>query len=70
MLDRALHQTWLSVDESGIEAAAATVLIMIVVSGPAEPPVDVVLDRPFLFRIVDATTGAPLLLGRITDPTT
>jgi serpin B len=68
-LDEALHQAWLSVDESGIEAAAATVLVLIAVSAPSEQPVPVVLDRPFLFRIVDTTSAATLFEGRIMDPT-
>lgn len=69
VLDKALHETWLSVDESGIEAAAATVLLVMATSAPAEPPVDVVLDRPFLFRLVDDATGATLFVGRVMDPT-
>jgi serpin B len=68
-LDQALHQTWISIDEDGIEAAAATVLIMIATSAPVDQPVDVILDRPFLFRIVDTVTGATLFMGRVTDPT-
>ena len=69
VLDKALHQTWLSVDETGIEAAAATVLVMIATSAPALEPVPVVLDRPFLFQIVDGVSGATLFTGRIMDPT-
>jgi serpin B len=69
VLDNALHQTWLSVDESGIEAAAATVLLMVAVSEPIEQPVEVVLDRPFLFRIVDGPSTATLFVGRVMDPT-
>ena len=36
---------------------------MTALTDPAEQPVDVVLDRPFLFRIVDDESGAvrPLL---------
>ncbi len=68
VLDKALHQTWLSVDETGIEAAAATVLVMIATSAPALEPVPVVLDSPFLFRIVDGVSGATLFTGRIMDP--
>jgi serpin B len=69
VLDKALHQTWLSVDETGIEAAAATVLVMMATSAPVLEPVPVVLDRPFLFRIVDDVSGATLFTGRIMDPT-
>jgi serpin B len=68
-LDAALHQTWLSVDETGIEAAAATVLLVVATSAPSEQPVPVVLDRPFLFRVVDTASGATLFEGRIMNPT-
>lgn len=69
-VDAALHEAWLSVDEDGIEAAAATVILMVATSGPAEQPPPVVLDRPFLFRIVDRASGATMFEGRIVDPTT
>jgi serpin B len=68
-LDRALHQTFLSIDETGIEAAAATVVIAIATSAPVDEPVPVVLDRPFLFRIVDGGSDATLFVGRVMDPT-
>jgi serpin B len=69
VLDEALHETWLSIDETGIEAAAATVLVILPASAPPEPPVAVTLDRPFLFRIIDEVSGATLFVGRIMDPT-
>lgn len=69
VLDNALHQSWISVDESGIEAAAATVLLVMATSAPIDAPVDVVLDRPFLFRIVDDQSGATLFVGQVMDPT-
>jgi serpin B len=69
IIDQVLHEAWLSVDETGIEAAAATVIMMVPVSAPADGPVPVVLDRPFLFRIVDDASGATLFSGRIMNPT-
>ncbi len=68
-IDQVLHEAWLSVDETGIEAAAATVVLMVAVSAPVDEPIPVVLDRPFLFRIVDDASGATLFGGRIMDPT-
>lgn len=68
-VDGALHQAWISVDEDGIEAAAATITLVRPTSGPIEPPVPVILDRPFVFRVIDDESGATLFLGQITDPT-
>ena len=69
VIKKVLHQTWLSIDEQGIEAAAATIVLVYATSAPVDEPVSVIIDRPFLFRIVDDTTGAPLFVGRIMDPT-
>ncbi len=63
-----IHKAFVSVDEAGTEAAAATAVIMRTTSAPAEP-VAVVLDRPFIFLIRDIETGAILFVGRVMDPT-
>jgi serpin B len=68
VLDLVIHEAFVAMDEAGIEAAAATVLAMQAAAMPARPPVPVVLDRPFLFRVFDQQTGMTLFLGRITDP--
>jgi serpin B len=67
VIDRTLHQTFVAVDEEGTEAAAATIVVGAFLR-PVSPPVDVVLDRPFYFRIVDQASGATLFQGRIMDP--
>jgi serpin B len=69
VVQSAFHRTFVAMDEEGTEAAAATAIIAGIVSAPAVPPVPVILDRPFLFRIFDEETGATLFLGRILDPT-
>jgi serpin B len=64
-----IHQTFVAMDEGGVEAAAATAVVFSATGAPiGDPPVPVVLDRPFFFRIVDQETGATLFLGRIMDP--
>lgn len=68
VLDSVIHETYLAMDEEGTEAAAATAAVFIPVSAPIEPPGPVVLDRPFLFRIYDSSTGATLFLGQVLDP--
>ena len=42
---------------------------MVAVSAPVEPPQQLILDRPFLYRIYDQRSGATLFLGQVTDPT-
>lgn len=71
VLDQAIHATFLAMDEHGTEAAAATVLTARAASAMADPPtpVPVVLDHPYVFRIVDRATGATLFIGQVLDPT-
>ncbi|HSJ91660.1 MAG TPA: serpin family protein [Ilumatobacter sp.] len=69
IIDQVIHEAFVAMDEHGTEAAAATVVLAYPVSGPPLQPVPVVLDRPFLYRIVDGTSGATLFVGQITDPT-
>jgi len=66
-----VQEDWLAADEAGTEAAAATAVIGIESSAPVEPPktLEVRLDRPFLYAIVDKPTGAILFLGELLDPT-
>jgi serpin B len=63
-----LHQAFVSVDEEGTEAAAATAVVMRVTSAPLDPKL-FQADRPFIFLIRDSVTGAVLFIGRVLDPT-
>ena len=63
-----IHQAFVSVDEAGTEATAATAVIGV---GGTAAPVDVVnltLDKPFVFFVRDNATGAILFLGRVENP--
>ena len=62
-----IHKAFVSVDEQGTEAAAATAVIMKLTAMPAEP-VEVTVDRPFIFTIRDIETGTILFVGRVMDP--
>lgn len=62
-----VHQGFVAVDEEGTEAAAATAVIMAETAAPVAEPF--VVDRPYLFVIHDLEHGAPLFVGRVTDPT-
>jgi serpin B len=66
-ISNVLHKAFVSVDEEGTEAAAATAVVM-KLSVAAEEPVAVTIDRPFVFLIRDTRTGAILFVGRVVDP--
>ena len=63
-----LHKAFIAVDENGTEAAAATTVMMAGAAAPADPPLEVTIDRAFIFLIRDTTTGTILFLGRVMDP--
>jgi serpin B len=62
-----IHKAFVAVDEAGTEAAAATAVIMKMSAVPG-PPVEVTIDRPFIFLIRDIETGAILFFGRVLNP--
>jgi serpin B len=63
-----LQKAVITVDEEGMEAAAATAVIVGETSAPVIPN-ELILDAPFLFVAYETTTLAPLVLGWIGDPT-
>jgi serpin B len=63
-----IHKAFVSVDEAGTEAAAATAVVVGITAVPVEPPVEVTIDRPFIFLIRDIETGAILFVGRVLNP--
>jgi serpin B len=66
-IDDVYHKAFVAMDEKGTEAAAATAVVMRLSAMPAEP-VEVTVDRPFLFLIRDIPTGAVLFLGHVVNP--
>lgn len=64
-ISQVIHAAKIEVNEKGAEAAAATVVAA--PAGAAAPPppegITLVLDRPFLYGIVDLDTNVPLFLG-------
>ncbi|MGD0795372.1 MAG: serpin family protein [Dehalococcoidales bacterium] len=62
-----VHKAYVTVDEAGTEAAAASGVIV----GTTAMPVNiknVTLDHPFIFLIRDIPTGAILFIGRVMNP--
>lgn len=69
-IDRVLHKTYIDVNETGTEAAAATVVEVKAMAALPEDPeelntYEVYLDRPFLYMIVDMDTMIPVFAGTV-----
>ena len=64
MITDVFHKGFVSVDEEGTEASAATGVLM----GPTSLPSQVAVDRPFIFLIRDIETEGILFVGRVMDP--
>lgn len=57
----------ITVDEEGMEAAAATAVGVDSASAPVEPK-ELVIDAPYVLVAFETSTGAPLVAGRVGDP--
>ncbi len=62
-IDNVVHKTYISVDERGTKAAAATEVEMYL-RGPGTV---VNLNRPFVYAIIDNATSLPLFIGMVND---
>ncbi len=70
-ISQIFHKTFIAVDEKGTEAAAATAVAMLAgtaLRSPPPPPIEVKVDRPFVYAIQHVSSGVCLFLGRVTDP--
>ena len=65
-IDRVLHKTFISVDERGTRAGAATAVVM-ADEAMALTTHTVLLDRPFLYMLIDCETNLPFFIGTLTD---
>ena len=67
-INRVLHKTFISVDERGTKAGAATVVEMNDESAMIiEDPKQVFLDRPFVYMLIDCETNLPFFIGTMMD---
>ena len=66
-ISEVIHKAFVSLDETGTEAAAATAVVGNEAATPGES-VEVTIDRPFIFLIRDIETGTILFVGRVLDP--
>ena len=65
-IDFVLHKTFIAVDELGTKAGAATVVAITAASAPGHSDMIVIrLDRPFVFAIIDNSSGLPVFIGAV-----
>ncbi len=62
-----IHQAYIKVDEKGTTAAAATAVMMVIMSMPMSTN-SFEANHPFVFVIQEKETGNILFVGRVTDP--
>jgi serpin B len=65
-----VQKAFITVNESGTEAAAVTGITMAATaSSTTEPPVvPITIDHPFVYLIRDMQTGAIIFIGQVTEP--
>ena len=65
-ISRVIQKTHIGLDREGTKAAAATVVEMETDGIEPEKETKAVhLDRPFVFSIIDTTTGIPVFMGTV-----
>ncbi|HEX5405313.1 MAG TPA: serpin family protein [Pseudonocardiaceae bacterium] len=69
-VDSVVHEAVLTVDEEGLEGAAATAVVMRMLSMHRDlaQPIEVRVDRPFLFLVRHRPSGAVYFLARVVQP--
>lgn len=67
-IDEIKHKVFISVDEAGTKAAAATAATIIGGLPATKPPIDIRFDRPFLIAIRSISSDAVLFVATVYDP--
>lgn len=62
-----LHKTHIEMTQAGTRAAAVTAVEILAESAEPKKPVEVKLDRPFVYYIVDCNTNLPIFMGVVTE---
>ena len=67
-ISQVIHKTFIGVDELGTKAGAATLVMM--TEGCAlmeQEPIEIYLDRPFVYMIVDCEENVPVFIGVVRE---
>jgi serpin B len=68
-ISQVLHKTHIELDAKGTKAAAATAVEAGAKADFSEPEhKEVILDRPFVFAIMDSYSTLPVFIGTVCDP--
>ena len=66
-IEKAIQKTHFELDKNGIKAAAVTYIL--IVPGAAieepQPEINIYLDHPFVYMLMDDSTGLPLFIGTV-----
>ena len=64
-----IHKTFISVAEKGTKAGAATAIVTNGGSAQTEPEEykTVILDRPFVYMLIDCENNVPFFIGTMMD---
>lgn len=70
-ISRVIHKTFIDVTQAGTRAAAVTAVEMVNESAmePVAEPREVILDRPFVYMIIDIDSSLPIFIGVVNDIT-
>ncbi len=68
-ISKVLHKTYIEVGEKGTRAGAVTAVGVDRggAAGPTEEPKEVILDRPFVYMIIDTSNHLPFFIGTLMD---
>ena len=66
-IGRVIHKTFIEVGEKGTRAGAATVVEMNDAAAPPSKPKEVILDRPFIYMLIDCENNVPFFIGTLMD---
>ena len=68
-VSQVVHVAAINVTEKGTEASAATAVTVVLTSvTPGNTPEIIRIDKPFLYFLIDTSTGTILFAGEITNP--
>jgi len=67
-ISKAVHKTYIEVNEKGTEAAAVTSISIALTSVSTNPIPVMDVNRPFLYVIAEKNSGVILFIGEVNNP--